>query len=162
LEGAFVCGPVRHADLVEEPVFAEELVVVTARSVTNLDKYFKSGNLKIVVLRAGCSYRQRLEDILAKRGIVGVRILEFGTIDGVLSCAAVGIGASLLPRAIVGRASRQGKVAIHKLPASQAHVKTMFIRRRDGYASSALAAFLACAHRGAPVAEAAAAAYLPI
>ena len=57
VEGAFVCGPVRHAELAEETVFTEELVLVTAPGVPSLDDVVRHGDVKIIVLRAGCSYR---------------------------------------------------------------------------------------------------------
>ncbi len=145
LEGAFVCGPIDHPELEKEPVFREELVIATARSVRSLDELVKKGDLKIVVLRAGCSYRQRLEEVLARRGIIGLRRLEFGTIEGIIGCVAAGLGVTLLPKSTVGPAWRDGRVAVHELPVADARVETVFVRRRDGFLSSALTAFLQCA-----------------
>jgi LysR family transcriptional regulator, cell division regulator len=142
LEGAFVCGPVNHPAALEETVFREELAVITAPSVRHLDDLAKKDAIKIVVLRAGCSYRQRLEEILARRGIAGLRRLEFGTIDGIVGCVAAGLGVTLLPKSIVTAAVRDGRVAVHALPANDALVDTVFIRRRDAFLSSALTAFL--------------------
>jgi LysR family transcriptional regulator, cell division regulator len=154
LEGAFVCGPVSHPELAEEVVFREELALVASASAGTLDDCLRKASLKIVVLRAGCSYRQRLEDILARRGVVGVRRLEFGTLDAILACVAAGLGITLLPRIVVEEAQRSGRIAVHGLPADEASVETMFIRRRDTLVSSALAAFLQCA-RPAPISAAA-------
>ncbi|WP_431858948.1 LysR family transcriptional regulator [Azospirillum sp.] len=142
LEGAFVCGPVDHPDLEEETAFREEMVVVTSRPIRSLDDLARRGDLKIVVFRAGCSYRHRLEAILAQRGVVSLRLLEFGTLDSILACVGAGIGITLLPRAVVARAVRDGLVATHDLPPVDANVETVFIRRRDSFRSSALAAFL--------------------
>jgi DNA-binding transcriptional LysR family regulator len=142
LEGAFVCGPVDHPEIVAETVFREELAVITSPAVRRLDDLVKKGGMKIVVLRAGCSYRQRLEEILNRRGIAGLRQLEFGTIDGIVGCVAAGIGVTLLPKSIVAAAVRDGRVAAHALPAADAQVDTLFIRRRDAFLSSALTAFL--------------------
>lgn len=155
LEGAFVCGPVAHPDLEEEAVFHEELVIVTARAVRMPEELVKEGTLKVVVLRAGCSYRQRLEEILARRGIVGLRRLEFGTIEGIIGCVAAGLGVTLLPKSVVGAAWREGRVAVHELPVAEARVATLFVRRRDAFVSSALAAFLQCARPGLGRADAA-------
>jgi DNA-binding transcriptional LysR family regulator len=155
LDGAFVCGPAAHPALDHEIFFSEELVVVTPLSVHALDALAAKRNLKIVVLRAGCSYRQRLEAILAGRRIVGLRRLEFGTIDGILGCVAAGFGVTLLPRSIVEPAWRAGRVAIHELPASEARAETLFIRRRDGFASRALRSFLDHARPAATQSEAA-------
>ena len=142
VEGAFVCGPVDHRELEAEVVVREELAILTAPSVGSLDELLKRGDLKIVVLRAGCSYRQRLEDILAKRGVVGVRLLEFGTLEAIVGCVAAGLGVTLLPKALIGPVWRDGRVAVHELPATEAVVDTVFIRRRDALVSSALAAFM--------------------
>lgn len=142
LEGAFVCGPVDHPELTEEVVFREELVVLTAPSLRSLDKALSAAELKIVVLRLGCSYRQRLEDILARRGIVGLRRLEFGTLEAIFGCVAAGLGITLLPKALIGPVWRDGRVAIHEVPPREAMVETIFVRRRDALVSSALAAFL--------------------
>ena len=145
LEGAFVCGPVNHPELEEEAVFREELVLLTGRSVRSLGGLAHEKDLKIVVLRAGCSYRLRLEAILAKRGIVGFRLLEFGTIESIFGCVGAGLGVTLLPRSLIGSVWRDDRVAIHELPKAEAHVETTFIRRREAFASSALLAFLQCA-----------------
>jgi DNA-binding transcriptional LysR family regulator len=148
LEGAFVCGPIDHPELEQEAVFEEKLVVVTAGAVRSIDQLARAVGLKIVVLRAGCSYRQRLEEVLARRGIVGLRRLEFGTLDSIIGCVAAGLGVTLLPEAVVAAARREGRVAVHELPASEARVETLFIRRHDAYVSSALDAFLQCARLG--------------
>lgn len=150
LEGALVCGPVDHPALHQETVFHEELVVVTARGIASLDALRGSDRLKIVVLRAGCSYRQRLETILAVRGIVGVRLLEFGTLDSILACTEAGIGVTLLPRVVASPAWREGRVALHTLPRAEAQVRTVFVRRHDSFVSSALAAFLDIMQQGEP------------
>jgi len=142
VDGAFVCGPVDHRELETEIVFREELAILTAPTVGSLDELLETGDLKIVVLRAGCSYRRRLEDILARRGVVGIRLLEFGMLEAVFGCVAAGIGVTLLPKALIGPVWRDGRVAVHELPASEAIVDTTFIRRRDAFASSALTTFL--------------------
>ncbi len=149
LEGAFVCGPVDHPQLLAEVVFTEELAVATAPSVAGIDELSRMAAPKIVVLRAGCSYRQRLEEILTRRGVVGLRRLEFGTLDSIIGCVAAGLGVTLLPMSVLAQARREGRIAVHQLPAPEARVETLFIRRRDAYVSSALDAFLDCA-RPAP------------
>jgi LysR family transcriptional regulator, cell division regulator len=135
LEGAFVCGPVDHPDLEGQVAFREELVVLTAIDVQNLNELFTRRTFKIVVLRAGCSYRQRLEEVLAQRSIGNVRLLEFGTIEAILSCVAAGLGITLLPKSLIGAVSRNHRVTTHELPKSESFVETIFIRRRDRGAS---------------------------
>ena len=142
VEGAFVCGPVDHPELDETTLFREEMVLVTAPGLPSLDGLAARGDLKIIVLRAGCSYRQRLEATLAGRGVVGLRLLELGTIDGIVGCVAAGLGVTLLPRGIVAVPVREGRVAVHELPREDGLVETVFVRRKDAFVSRALTAFL--------------------
>lgn len=142
LEGAFVVGPVNHPDLAEEIVFREELVVLTAPAITRLDWSAGLAGLRMVVLRAGCSYRQRLEDILARRGVVGLRLLEFGTLEAIFGCVVAGMGITLLPRRMLEAIWPGRRVGVHALPPDEALVDTVFVRRKDAFVSSAQAAFL--------------------
>ena len=155
LEGAFVCGPVNHPELEEDPVFREELVLLADQSVKSFDDLARKKDLKIVVLRVGCSYRLRLEAVLAKQGIVGFRQLEFGTLEAIFSCVSAGLGVTLLPKSLVGPIWQDGRLSVHRLPATDAYVDTVFICRRDAFVSSALSAFVECTRNAANRAEAA-------
>ena len=155
LEGAFVCGPVDHPDLLAEPFFREELVILTAPTVADFEVLAAQPNLKIIVLKAGCSYRLQLEGMLARRGIVGVRQLEFGTLEAIISCVGAGLGVTLLPRALLGSVWKHGRVGVHLLPENEKWVETVFVRHREAFVSSALGAFLDLA-RPAPTSVAAA------
>lgn len=148
LEGAFVCGPVAHPDLTEERMFSEDLALLAAPGVASVEAALADGAVRIVVLRAGCSYRQRLEALLARRGIAIPRLLEFGTLEAIFGCVAAGLGITLLPRALVGSVWQAGRVSVHRLPTADARVSTVFILRRETYVSSALRAFLDQARAG--------------
>lgn len=150
LDGAFVAGPVAHPDLSEDAICREELMLVTAPALRQLGDLGRQRALKIVVFRRGCSYRQRLESLLAQRGIAGVRALEFGSLDAIIGCVAAGVGVTLLPKAVIAPAWREGRVRAHELPADEARVATVFVRRNDAHAGSAMTAFLAIA-RPAPL-----------
>lgn len=148
LEGAFVAGPTLRPELLEERIFVEELVLVFSPKFRDLEALCRSGEeVKILVFRQGCSYRTKLERILESRGIRKIRLMEFGTLDGILGCAGAGLGVTMLPKALVQEAARSGEVAIHKLPAQESRVETVFIRRRDGFLSPALASFIEFARK---------------
>lgn len=147
LEGAFVAGPVSHPELLCETAFEEELVLVTSRAVRSLDAVNSIAHLKTVVFRIGCSYRQRLDSVLAGMGILAPEPLEFGSIDAIIACVSAGVGITLLPRGVVANAWQQGLVAVHELPPALSRVETLFVRRLDGHFSSALAAFLDSVHQ---------------
>ena len=142
LEGAFVVGPVNHPELQCEQAFREELVLVTSCAIHSLDAVASVDNLKTVVFRIGCSYRQRLDSLLANLGIVAPEPLEFGSIEAIIACVSAGVGVTLLPRGVVASALREGLVNVHELAPEIADVETVFVRRIDGYFSSALSTFL--------------------
>lgn len=145
LEGAFVAGPVAQADLVGIPVFTEELVLVAHPAVGDLaallDRLARARDAKVLVFRAGCSYRRRLEDFLARQGLVHVRRMEFGTLDGILGCVAAGLGVTLLPRGVADPAHRAGRVSLHPVPDGDGHAPTLLVHRADVRPSAAFARF---------------------
>lgn len=150
LEGAFVCGPVAKTELVTEPFFQEELVVLAPPWVESLGSLVEKPDLRIIVLRRGCSYRQRLEEVLARRGAATPRILEFGTLEAIFACVAGGLGITLLPRALLELLWPGKRVSVHPLPPEEARAETMFVRRGDGYVSKAMAVFLEASRTLAP------------
>ncbi|CAG9168006.1 LysR family transcriptional regulator [Cupriavidus respiraculi] len=142
LDAAFVAGPVTHAELHGEPIFREELVLVTPDNIRSIDAIGATANLKTIVFRVGCSYRQRLETVLSGMGLVLARTLEFGSLDTILACVAGGVGVTLLPRGVVESSGQRHAVRIHALPPDMAGVDTLLIRRYDAYPSSAMLAFI--------------------
>jgi DNA-binding transcriptional LysR family regulator len=143
MDGAFVAGPSLNPEIADEKIFVEELVVLTSPRIIDLKELARSGDeIKILVFREGCSYRTRLEQILHDKGVRKIKVMEFGTLDGILGCAAAGLGITMLPKALLRTAEARNKVGVHALPANVARVETIFIRRRDGFVGPALAAFL--------------------
>lgn len=142
VEGAFVAGPVSHPDLDHEVVFREELVLVTSPAIGAMEDLGGIADLKTIVFQIGCSYRQRLESLLADMGIVTSKPLEFGSLDTIISCVSAGVGVTLLPKGVVAAAHGEGRVAIHQLPSGRSLVETLFVRRSDAYTSSAMTALL--------------------
>src|SRR3979411_597825 len=62
-DGAFVAGPIEHAELTATTAFKEELVLVTARrweSLAALRAGTPESGPTALVFRTGCTYRQRL------------------------------------------------------------------------------------------------------
>lgn len=145
IDGAFVCGPVLDPELMQRPMFREELAVLAPPGTSSLEELIRAGDIRLAVLRTGCSYRQRLEALLAQRGVPIPRLMEFGTLETIFACVAAGLGITLLPRSLLGSSRFSDHVAVLELPASEASVETVFMRRNDTKPSSALAAFLALA-----------------
>lgn len=147
LDGAFVAGPVEHPDLLTTRAFTEELVLVTAarwKTPQTLLAAKRTKGISILVFRTGCSYRQRLEQILAEMGWPCASRLELGTLDGIIGCVSADMGVTLLPRAVAARAAAGGTIRTHKLASQRRRVDTLFVRHASRYHSSALQSLLAC------------------
>ena len=147
LDGAFVAGPIEHAELVSTVAFQEELVLVTAqrwKSLAALRAGTPESGPTALVFRTGCTYRQRLEQAFTEFGWPSAARFELGTLDGMIGCVAADMGVTMLPRTVVERDHVQRDVSIHKLSPQHARVETLFIQRRTAHQYSALQGFAAC------------------
>lgn len=146
LDGAFIGSFQQNAALVQDEVFEEELVVASSRDYASLAELSRAiPKQTVLVFRTGCFYRSTLERWFYQAGLVPNQVMEMGTLDGILSCVASGMGVTLLPRTVIERCHVSDALNIHRIPAEIANVKTVFIRRNDVLPSSAMAAFIGLA-----------------
>jgi len=154
LDGAFVAGPIEHAELTATTAFREELVLVTARHWKNLAELragTPASGPTALVFRTGCTYRQRLEQVLNEFGWPLAARFELGTLDGMIGCVAADMGVTLLPRAVVERRDLDESIRLHALKASLSRVDTLFIQRRSAHQYSALQGLASCLGNGSQV-----------
>lgn len=120
IDCAFVNGTAPQNGLLSWPVFREELVLVSGQPLVGFPTADQLGNAVFLAFRQGCSYRQRIELLMAARGVPAVRIMELGMLDTILGCVAAGMGYALLPRALVE--AQQPRFGVHwcALPPQQA------------------------------------------
>ncbi|MCM3653652.1 LysR family transcriptional regulator [Metabacillus litoralis] len=142
LDGAFVAGPIEHPDLTHKTVIEEELVLVTDSFHQPLSSIKEIQNRTILVFRNGCSYRARFEEWLHHEGVIPEKIMEFGTLDGIIGCVSAGLGISLLPRSVVDKHVKDDLIIQHSIPNQFGKVKTLFIYRKDKYMSTSLREFI--------------------
>lgn len=144
IDGAFVGGFHQNPALAQEEVFQEELVLVSSHDFDSLAVLIeKMPQQTVLVFRTGCFYRSTLENWFYRVGLVPNQIMELGTLDGIMSCVAAGMGVTLLPKAIAESYAARQPIRHHQLPPEFAKVATVFIRRSDTQATSALTAFIA-------------------
>jgi LysR family transcriptional regulator, cell division regulator len=131
LDVAFVSRPSKLDGFREQIVFRDELVVVAPpawESLANLlaeSKTDSAAPLKVLVQRLGCSYTDRLLAYLAARSSPRPRLLEIGTLEGILRFVAAGIGVAAMPRAFVSSLAGHRQVQLFQLPRQ--------LRRLDTY-----------------------------
>ncbi|TNC04973.1 LysR family transcriptional regulator [Methylobacterium terricola] len=149
VEGAFVSGPISQNDLAVLPMLEEELVLVAGARVGSHDEVVdllaSRREARVLVFKTGCSYRLRLEGFLAAHGLVHVRRMDFGTLDGIIGCVEAGMGVSLLPRIVAEPMQKSGRVSIHALPEGAGHAQTLVVHRKDTLLTAAFERFLDCA-----------------
>ena len=139
VDGAFVSGPVNHAELNAVPAFVEELVLLTPLAWPSVAKYLASTPIpKVLVFQPGCFYRQKLEAYLSRAGAAQLNEMEFGTLDGIIGCVSAGLGITMLPRSVIVASGRRRQVRIHELPREASRVETLFITHQAQVVSSAL------------------------
>ncbi|MFC4810248.1 LysR family transcriptional regulator [Paenibacillus sp. GCM10023250] len=139
LDGAFIGGDCNHPELQSVPAFAEELAIGAHPSVGTLEEAVKR---PILVFNRGCSYRDVLEAWMRENAPAQTAVMEFGTLDAIIGGVTAGLGISLLPLSVIRKQREDGLIRVFRLE-GQRTMTTMFITRKDAFASSALTAFTA-------------------
>ena len=139
LEAAFVAEPFAANELETQPVFSEELVLITPKSVPRIRTPKDIGQSTVIAFATGCSYRRRLEAWLGRANVVPDRVMEFGSYHAIVACVAAGSGMAIVPRAVIRLVHAENDVAIHPLPSDIAKARTHLVWR-SGHHSVALGA----------------------
>jgi len=124
LDCAFVAGPVAHPALSFAQTAVEELVQVHAADAD-------PALLPLILFREGCAYRTRALAWQRTQGFTAGEAMEFGTLEGILGCVAVGLGWTLMPRRSVEQSLHLPDLVIETLPPEIAQVPTGMIVHRD-------------------------------
>ncbi|MDH3360087.1 MAG: LysR substrate-binding domain-containing protein [Desulfobulbaceae bacterium] len=138
IDGALVAGDISQEVLLAEKAYEEELVLITAGDIKELDQL---ANFKILVLRTDCACRGQLEKWLHSTGRLPYQIVELGSIEGIIGCVAAGMGVGFMPRPVVEKAHIQKICSLHFLPDHFGTMTTWFVRRRTDNTSKAMQAF---------------------
>ncbi|MBY9078564.1 LysR family transcriptional regulator [Paenibacillus sp. HN-1] len=141
VNGAFVDGPVEHPDIVQELIINERLGLIIPETMdfgglrTIQDK-------TLLILNLGCMYRMQLEEWLRDEGYRLAKVMQFGTMEGLLGCVKAGIGYAVLPVSYYNKLNVKDGIRCYPFPERYGEVPTVFIRRRDLYMTSAFHQFI--------------------
>ncbi len=131
LDCAFVAGPVVHPDLDFAELVVEELVQVCAVGANPVLQ-------PLILFREGCAYRSRAIAWQRAIGHAVADAMEFGTLEGILGCVAVGLGWTLMPRRVVEQSPHAADLVIEAVPDDIGRVPTGMITLRDAPPLAAL------------------------
>lgn len=139
LDGAFITETGEHPDLTYHDVFQEELVLISDTETTTFEQVKER---PFLCFSQGCGYRARLESWYEDQNIAPAKIMEFGTLETILSSVAIGLGITFIPRSAVGHLEDKGYIRCHVLPEQYSKINTVFVRRADAYLTSTIERFI--------------------
>jgi DNA-binding transcriptional LysR family regulator len=125
LDCAFIAGPVVHPDLDFEELVVEELVQISAVGSKPVEQ-------PLILFREGCAYRTRALAWQRATGHAVSDAMEFGTLEGILGCVAVGLGWTLMPRRVVEQSPHAADLVVVSVPDEIGRVPTGMISLRGG------------------------------
>lgn len=142
VEAAFIAEPFAADDLEGEPVFCEELILITPKSFRKIKTPRDIGRTTLIAFATGCSYRRRLEAWLAGAKVVPDRVMEVSSYHAIVACVAAGSGIAIVPRSVIRVSLAASGVARYSLPSAVSKARTFFVWRK-GHQSIALDAMRA-------------------
>ncbi len=135
---AFVAEPMHDPALAQRPAFEEELVVIASarhrpiRTAADLEKP------TLLAFEPGCNYRARFEAWYTAADGMPRRVLELGSYHAIVTCAAAGIGAAIVPRSVLALYRDLPEISLHSL-GDAGRVRTLLVWQ-PAMASAALMA----------------------
>ena len=125
LEAAFVSEPFTAPGLESQPVFEEQLVLVTAKAMPTVSDAEDLGRSTLLAVSQGCSYRKRVEEWLG--GAMPERVLEFASYQAMIACVAAGTGYAIVPKSVLEALHATRNIRQHPLPKRFAHSRTHLV-----------------------------------
>ncbi|OXI64823.1 LysR family transcriptional regulator [Burkholderia sp. AU28863] len=99
IDAALTARAVVRPGLHYEPAFAEDMVLVSAATVTRR-QLLADNTVRLLAFHDGCPYRAVAEHWLKARGVAIESVSSFGTFGAILGCVAAGMGVAILPKRI--------------------------------------------------------------
>jgi len=129
IDAAFVSRAPGSAAFRERLAFRDELVLVASSRARPVAKpWLEAGPpLNILVQRLGCSYTERLLTYIGSEPRRSYRLLELGTLEGVLAFVEAGLGVAAMPRAFLSAAASKRKLALFELPPRVRELSTYLV-----------------------------------
>jgi DNA-binding transcriptional LysR family regulator len=144
LDAAFVSRAFGLPSLREELVLEDKLVVLVPRTIKTISELLRASRtgLKVMVQRLGCSYTERLLRLMEAHGCRPDRIMEIGTLEGIIGFVESGVGVATMPEGFVLPLLRGRKLGLLQLPTTLATIQTFVISSHHSESSLLVSAFV--------------------
>ena len=123
LDAAFVAAPVDAERFASAAAFREELVLAAPPEA--------GITAPLISFRAGCAYRARAEQWLRASGHAPLKVVEMGSLDGILGCVAAGMGIAVVPQRAAESSQHRDGLRLEALPAAFRASETRLAWRHD-------------------------------
>ena len=116
----------------------------TYQSIRTISELFAASRngLKVMVQRLGCSYTEKLLQLLGAHGSRPDRIMEIGTLEGIIGLVETGVGVATMPASFVHPLLRGRKLALLQLPKDMATIQTFIVSAQRSESSLLVKAFV--------------------
>ena len=131
LEAAFVSEPFTAPGLEAQPVFEEQLVLVTSKATPKVSGPADLGRSTLIAFTQGCSYRKRIEEWLGSANVMPERVLEFASYQAMIACVAAGTGFAVVPKSVLEALRATKSIRQHPLPKRFAQPHLPGVERRS-------------------------------
>lgn len=116
IEAALVSEPFTAPGLKAQPVFEEQLVLVTSKAARKVSGPSDLGRSTLIAFAQGCSYRKRIEEWLGSEQAMPERTLEFASYQAMIACVAAGTGFAVVPKSVLQALRATKSIQQHALP----------------------------------------------
>lgn len=147
LDIAFVAGPVNHPDIVQQPLFTEELVFVAGPLHPPVQSFADLYNTNLFLYKTGCFYKAKLDLWLQEAGIFPNSVTSLGTLDNILNCVKANLGVSLMIKSFANEYAKSGMIKCYPINKKDACVITSFIYHKASIMTGSLKAFIDSLHQ---------------
>jgi DNA-binding transcriptional LysR family regulator len=100
----------------------------------------------LLLTEAGCTYREKLDRVLALQNIRPGNVTEFSSVEAIKQCVIAGMGLALLPAIVVSRELRQHQIKVLPWAGPPLDIATQVLWHKDKWVSPAMAAFQELIH----------------
>jgi len=145
VDAAFISEPFHAPELAVQEAFDEELVIIAARSATDVLDPKQLSRCTAIAFSVGCSYRRILEEWFVSTGVAPHRILEMASYHAIVACVAAGTGIGIMPRSILKAVHAEPQLQVLPLPKRYADVTThlVWLPQQESASTEALRRMLA-------------------
>ena len=131
LDAALVAEPVSDPRLSSVLAYVEELVLIAPAGHAPIRSAHDLQQTALLAFEPDCPHRGLLLAWCAGDKVAPQRIIELGSYHAMLGCCVAGMGAALIPAAILETYTERARLSVHKLPRAFQTMRIRLIWRAD-------------------------------